>query len=766
MAKIAKFSDYGQFEKHVSQIAPIAHDGQTYFWSRSQYVSESLGASDAGKPIVLDDSGLIDSSMLPAAGASTFLDLTDTPDAYTGQGGKVVAVKSDVSGLEFITAPTGGVDSFIELDDVPSSYSGCGGYVVKVNSGATALEFVAGGGGVASFTDLDDVPSAYTDSGLYTVIVNYDEDALEFAEMWHLDTEGIHFHNHVGIGSMHDNTSEVKWELYVGTDACIGDVQINIGADTGWGCSGFALDSSEPEDAQTLFGICKNSGAVLSGGYTFHPLMFANKGQFGTAFTGTFDDVDLFFTLQRSDSVDDKIGSVNKRDMATAGILVGSDGSGNGQYSNPWNIVADNTYLYVVDSANDRVQKLLKSNGSYVDEVAIDAPSGIAIWEGYLYVCCGSGESYPIQKYLASDLSYVAGYLEWSINYLDGPIGICIGTRLGTPRMFILDYGYQRVYFCDLDGTDGAYVGTGGTGDDNYSQPLSICTDGQYVYVVDTGNDRVKKLGMDASYQDEFALDDYSTSIAADEEYIYVGSYMGEDANPRITRFKKNDFSVSATYDVADGGASYCYINGLCIYRRYSTGDLFSVSREGWSSSFYTRLDLYREMRFYERASSPWAFVSIEAAASMDEPYYLVLPDALPTTTKVLTCDEFGILEWGSLGGVVDFVDLGDVPTSYTGHGSKFVKVNSGETGLEFVSATSPAHNILDDSVHSDAVDGTVTAGDLIYGNATPKWDRLAKGADGELFEMVSGVPAWGRKITVSDTTPTGGSDGDIHFEY
>jgi hypothetical protein len=41
-------------------------------------------------------------------GASSFLGLTDTPDFYTGQGGKVVAVKTDASGLEFIVPAAGG----------------------------------------------------------------------------------------------------------------------------------------------------------------------------------------------------------------------------------------------------------------------------------------------------------------------------------------------------------------------------------------------------------------------------------------------------------------------------------------------------------------------------------------------------------------------------------------------------------------------------------------------------------------------------------
>ena len=41
----------------------------------------------------------------------------------------------------------------------------------------------------------------------------------------------------------------------------------------------------------------------------------------------------------------------------------------------------------------------------------------------------------------------------------------------------------------------------------------------------------------------------------------------------------------------------------------------------------------------------------------------------------------------------------------------------------------SAAHAILDGSVHSDSVADAVTRGSIIYGNATPKWDELVKGA-------------------------------------
>lgn len=43
-------------------------------------------------------------------GASAFTDLTDTPSSYSGQAGKVVTVKGDATGLEFVTPSAGSGD--------------------------------------------------------------------------------------------------------------------------------------------------------------------------------------------------------------------------------------------------------------------------------------------------------------------------------------------------------------------------------------------------------------------------------------------------------------------------------------------------------------------------------------------------------------------------------------------------------------------------------------------------------------------------------
>jgi len=63
-------------------------------------------------------------------GVSTFVDLTDTPGSYSGEGGKVVAVKSDASGLEFVAAGGGGGGStnlWIPASAwIPRTTNGCG----------------------------------------------------------------------------------------------------------------------------------------------------------------------------------------------------------------------------------------------------------------------------------------------------------------------------------------------------------------------------------------------------------------------------------------------------------------------------------------------------------------------------------------------------------------------------------------------------------------------------------------------------------------
>jgi len=75
-----------------------------------------------------------------------FKDLLDTPVSYSGQSGKVVAVKGTEDGVEFIT-PSSGTSTFLGLTDTPASYSGQANKVVAVNGSATGLAFATASGG-------------------------------------------------------------------------------------------------------------------------------------------------------------------------------------------------------------------------------------------------------------------------------------------------------------------------------------------------------------------------------------------------------------------------------------------------------------------------------------------------------------------------------------------------------------------------------------------------------------------------------------------
>jgi hypothetical protein len=50
---------------------------------------------------------------------------------------------------------------------------------------------------------------------------------------------------------------------------------------------------------------------------------------------------------------------------------------------------------------------------------------------------------------------------------------------------------------------------------------------------------------------------------------------------------------------------------------------------------------------------------------------------------------------------------------------------------------------LLDGLYHTDTLNHAVVAGDLIYGNATPKWTARAIGSAGQLLTVVGGLPAW-----------------------
>ncbi len=133
--------------------------------------------------VVLDEPALYlktDSGWEEVGRAPDFLALTDTPNNYSDQGGKVLIVKTAEDGIEFVDLETG-VSTFVELEDVPSSYIGNGGKYLRVKTTEDGIEFTDVETGVSTFIELGDVPASYTGNEGKYVRVKSTADGLEFA---------------------------------------------------------------------------------------------------------------------------------------------------------------------------------------------------------------------------------------------------------------------------------------------------------------------------------------------------------------------------------------------------------------------------------------------------------------------------------------------------------------------------------------------------------------------------------------------------------
>ena len=91
------------------------------------------------------------------------------------------------------------------------------------------------------------------------------------------------------------------------------------------------------------------------------------------------------------------------------------------------------------------------------------------------------------------------------------------------------------------------------------------------------------------------------------------------------------------------------------------------------------------------------------------------------------------------------YVWLDDTMTTVTE--SKIEDARAGNTSA----ATALAHNVLS-AQHGDTLVGAVVAGDLITGNATPKWARLARGTLNYVLKAGASVLAWGQ-VAFSELT-------------
>jgi sugar lactone lactonase YvrE len=218
----------------------------------------------------------------------------------------------------------------------------------------------------------------------------------------------------------------------------------------------------------------------------------------------------------------------------TAGIFGHSDnvmGSGGTTFNAPFGITTDGTNLYVADTINHEIRKVTISTGAvttlagwwplrggYQDSTPVqslalfDTPLGITTDGTNLYVA--DTYNHLIRKIviatgIVSTLAGTFGVTPGHIDNVAGPGGTTFNTPKGITtdgtNLYIADSGndlIRRVTIAtgavttvagtaEVSGHDDNVLGPGGT---TFSNPLGITTDGMNLYLTETNNHLVRKV--------------------------------------------------------------------------------------------------------------------------------------------------------------------------------------------------------------------------------------------------------------------------------
>jgi PKD repeat protein len=194
-------------------------------------------------------------------------------------------------------------------------------------------------------------------------------------------------------------------------------------------------------------------------------------------------------------------------------LAIGSSGSGDGQFIHPMSVAKMppiggdyGSKVYVTDTDNNRIQLFTTSGDFFVKWGAsgaqngqFNSPRGIAIGStGYVYVADYNNNR--VQKF-NPDGSFVNawGSTGSANGQFNGPHYIAIDNN-DDGAVYVTDSNNHRVQKFTADGVFVGAWGSQGSGDGQFNFPKGICVYRQgsasvgYVFVVDSGNNRIQKF--------------------------------------------------------------------------------------------------------------------------------------------------------------------------------------------------------------------------------------------------------------------------------
>jgi YD repeat-containing protein len=180
--------------------------------------------------------------------------------------------------------------------------------------------------------------------------------------------------------------------------------------------------------------------------------------------------------------------------------VFGSEGSGNGQLSEPRGVATDSSgAFWVIDQNNNRIEKFSPSGtwlASYgtkgTGNLQFEKPWGIAINQSTGNVYVGDRGNNRIEE-LSSTGTFVASFGTSGEGTLKEPTGVALDVA---GDVLVSDKGNNRVVQFSSTGTFIRAFGTLGSGAGQLNAPLGIAISEGTVAVVDSGNSRVEQFSI------------------------------------------------------------------------------------------------------------------------------------------------------------------------------------------------------------------------------------------------------------------------------